>query len=103
MKEPPKEWIKLCRTLQVVLKGQNITHGLPSYAVAKTILKGDTLTMFKQAENTQDNQTLQNFEPCLDDVAKHVLLEKAKQTQKCYMRRNVYFGGGITVKEWVAQ
>eukprot|EP00957_Ditylum_brightwellii_P131427 10023802-Ditylum_brightwellii.AAC.1 len=47
--------------LQAVLKGQNVMQGPPSYTVAKTLLKGDTLTLFKQAENTHGNQTLQNF------------------------------------------
>eukprot|EP00957_Ditylum_brightwellii_P138614 10565426-Ditylum_brightwellii.AAC.1 len=47
-----EEWIKFRHGLQAVLKGQNITHGPPSYEVAKTLLKGDALTFFKQAENT---------------------------------------------------
>eukprot|EP00957_Ditylum_brightwellii_P040351 3053265-Ditylum_brightwellii.AAC.1 len=33
------EWIKLWRRLQVVLKGQSVMQGPPSYAVAKTLLK----------------------------------------------------------------
>eukprot|EP00957_Ditylum_brightwellii_P116567 8891417-Ditylum_brightwellii.AAC.1 len=36
-------------------------------------------------------------------MAKHEFLEKAGQTQKLYMQRNICFGGGITVKKWVAQ
>eukprot|EP00957_Ditylum_brightwellii_P109474 8349411-Ditylum_brightwellii.AAC.1 len=35
----PGEWIKFRRGLAVVLKGQNVTQGPPSYAVAKTLLK----------------------------------------------------------------
>eukprot|EP00957_Ditylum_brightwellii_P044068 3343915-Ditylum_brightwellii.AAC.1 len=49
------------------------------------------------------NQTLQNFNLCLDDVAKHVFPEKVGQTQKRYMQRNICFSRGITVKEWVAR
>eukprot|EP00957_Ditylum_brightwellii_P030699 2326151-Ditylum_brightwellii.AAC.1 len=37
----PKEWIKFWCGLQAVLKGQNVTQGPPSYAVAKTLLKGN--------------------------------------------------------------
>eukprot|EP00957_Ditylum_brightwellii_P100995 7697948-Ditylum_brightwellii.AAC.1 len=37
----PKEWIKFRHGLQAVLKGQNVTQGPPSYAVAKTLLKGN--------------------------------------------------------------
>eukprot|EP00957_Ditylum_brightwellii_P208532 15357893-Ditylum_brightwellii.AAC.2 len=74
----------------------------PSYAVAKTLLKGNVLTVFEQAENNHGNQTMPHFDLCLDDVAKHVFPKKVWQTQKCYMQRNICFGGGITVKEWVA-
>eukprot|EP00957_Ditylum_brightwellii_P030070 2276365-Ditylum_brightwellii.AAC.1 len=49
-KETPEEWIKFQSGLAAVLKGQNITQGPASYAVAKMLLKGDTLTVFKQAE-----------------------------------------------------
>ena len=78
----PKEWIKFRRGLQAVLKGQNITQGPPSYAVAKTLLKGNVLTVFEQAEITHRNQTVTNFELCLDDVAKDVFPEKSGQIQK---------------------
>eukprot|EP00957_Ditylum_brightwellii_P178077 13564246-Ditylum_brightwellii.AAC.1 len=40
----PEKWIKFQHRLQAVLKGQNITQGPPSYAVAKTLLKGNALT-----------------------------------------------------------
>eukprot|EP00957_Ditylum_brightwellii_P105233 8021144-Ditylum_brightwellii.AAC.1 len=36
-------------------------------------------------------------------MAKHVFPEKAGQTQKRYIQRNIRYGRGITVKEWVAQ
>eukprot|EP00957_Ditylum_brightwellii_P204336 15338745-Ditylum_brightwellii.AAC.1 len=76
----PEEQIKFRHGLQAVLKGQNVIQGPQSYAVAKTLLKGDTLTVFKQVENTHGNQTMPHFELCLDDVAKHVFPEKAGQT-----------------------
>eukprot|EP00957_Ditylum_brightwellii_P159777 12161652-Ditylum_brightwellii.AAC.1 len=60
-------------------------QGPPSYTVAKTLLKGDTLTVFKQAETTHRNQTVTNFKLCLDGVAKHVFPEKSGQIQKRYM------------------
>eukprot|EP00957_Ditylum_brightwellii_P028991 2190513-Ditylum_brightwellii.AAC.1 len=99
----PEEWIKFWHGLQAVLKGQNVTQGPQSYAVAKNLLNGNALTVFKQAEIDHGNQTVQNFDLCLDDVAKHVFLEKAWQIQKRYMQRNICFGRGITTKEWVAQ
>eukprot|EP00957_Ditylum_brightwellii_P082695 6288498-Ditylum_brightwellii.AAC.1 len=102
-KGTPEEWIKFRRELQAVLKGQNVMQGPTSYAVTKTLLKGDAPTVFEQAENTHGNQTLQNFDLCLDDMAKHVFLEKTGQTQKRYIWRNIHFSRGTTVKEWVAQ
>eukprot|EP00957_Ditylum_brightwellii_P102696 7826734-Ditylum_brightwellii.AAC.1 len=73
----PEEWIKFQRGLAAVLKGQNVTFGPASYAVAKTLLKGDALTVFEQAEITHGNQTVPHFNKCLDDIAEHVFLEKA--------------------------
>ena len=35
----PEEWIKFRRRLKAVLKGQNVTQGPASYAVAKTLLR----------------------------------------------------------------
>eukprot|EP00957_Ditylum_brightwellii_P178752 13615233-Ditylum_brightwellii.AAC.1 len=66
-----KERIKFRRGLAVVLKGQNVTLGPASYALVKTLLKGDALTMFEQAEITPGNQTVPHFNECLNDVAEH--------------------------------
>eukprot|EP00957_Ditylum_brightwellii_P019767 1491887-Ditylum_brightwellii.AAC.1 len=77
-----------------------MTQGLASYAVAKTLLKGDALTVFKQAEIACGNQTVPHFNLCLNDVAKHVFPKKAEQIQKRYIRRNICFGKDFTVKEW---
>ena len=72
----PKEWIKFQCGLSAVLKGQNVTQGPASYAVAKTLLKGNALTVFEQVEIAQGNQTVPHFNLCLYDVAKHVFPEK---------------------------
>eukprot|EP00957_Ditylum_brightwellii_P055427 4200158-Ditylum_brightwellii.AAC.1 len=76
----PEEWIKFQHRLQAVLKGQNVTQGPASYAVTKTLLKGDALMVFKQAEIFHRNQMVPHFELCLDDVAAQVFPEKAGQT-----------------------
>eukprot|EP00957_Ditylum_brightwellii_P021513 1622206-Ditylum_brightwellii.AAC.1 len=45
-----------------------------------------------------------HFKLCLDDVAGHVFPEKAGQTQKRYMQRNIWYNRGTTtVKEWMAR
>eukprot|EP00957_Ditylum_brightwellii_P027395 2070696-Ditylum_brightwellii.AAC.1 len=99
----PEEWIKFRHSLAAVLKGQNVTQGPPSYAVAKTLLKGDALTVFKQAEIAHGNQTVPHLELCLDDVAKHVFPEKDGQIQKQYMRRKIHWSKDYTMKERVAR
>eukprot|EP00957_Ditylum_brightwellii_P030981 2347295-Ditylum_brightwellii.AAC.1 len=63
----PEEWIKFQRGLTAVLKDQNVTQGPASYVIAKTLLKGEALTVFEQAELTHGNQTVPYYELCLDD------------------------------------
>eukprot|EP00957_Ditylum_brightwellii_P134678 10267268-Ditylum_brightwellii.AAC.1 len=74
-------------------------QGPASYAVTKTLLKGDTLPVFEQSEIAHRNQTVPHFKLCLDDVAKYVFPEKAGQIQKRYMQRNIRYGKEYTVKE----
>eukprot|EP00957_Ditylum_brightwellii_P210259 15364748-Ditylum_brightwellii.AAC.2 len=97
------EQIKFQHGLQAVLKGQNVTQGPPSYAVAKTLLKGYALMVFEQAEINHGTQSVPHFKLCLDGVTEHMFPERAGQTQKRYMRRNLWLAGGMTVKGWVAQ
>eukprot|EP00957_Ditylum_brightwellii_P055818 4228974-Ditylum_brightwellii.AAC.1 len=87
----------------MVFKGQNVTLGPASYAVAKTLIKGGALTVFEQAEIARGTQTVPHFNECLDDVSEHVFPEKAGQILKHYMQRNLRFTKDLTIKEWVAQ
>eukprot|EP00957_Ditylum_brightwellii_P200610 15293114-Ditylum_brightwellii.AAC.1 len=64
-------------------------QGPPSYAVTKTLLKGDALTIFEQAEINHGIQSVPYFELCLDDMAEHVFPETARQIQKRYMQMNL--------------
>eukprot|EP00957_Ditylum_brightwellii_P201048 15323848-Ditylum_brightwellii.AAC.1 len=98
----PKEWIKFQHGLQAVLKGQNVMQGPASYAVSKTLLKGNALIVFEHAEIDHGNQTVPHLELCLDDMSEHVFPEKARQAQKHYMWRNLHLDGGMAMKEWVA-
>ena len=77
----PEEWIKFQSSVTAVLKGQNVTQGPSCFGVVKTLLKDDALTVFKTAEGSHGNQTLVNFQLCLDDVCAHVFPEKAGQLQ----------------------
>eukprot|EP00957_Ditylum_brightwellii_P169536 12903360-Ditylum_brightwellii.AAC.1 len=77
-----EEWIKFWHRLHAVLKGQNVTQGPPSYAVAKMLLKGNVLMVFERAEIDHGTQSVPHFDLCLDDVAEHVFPKKAGQIQK---------------------
>ncbi len=81
--------IKFWKNLEVVLKGQNVTSEPSKYTVAKTLLKGDALTVFETAETSYGTVTLVNFEKCFDDVTTHMFPKKAVQTQKRYMHQNL--------------
>ena len=98
-----EEWIKFRRGVAAVLAGKNVTTGPASYALVKTLLKGDALTVFQTAEVTFGNQTLVNFQSCLNEVTTHVFPEKAGQLQKRYLRRCSAKYEGVQVKEWVAR
>eukprot|EP00957_Ditylum_brightwellii_P048326 3667743-Ditylum_brightwellii.AAC.1 len=72
-------------------------QGPPSYAAAKIFLKGNALTVFKQVEIDHGMQSVPYFKLFLDGVAEHVFPEKAGQTQKCYMHRNLQLVGEMTM------
>eukprot|EP00957_Ditylum_brightwellii_P196642 14982602-Ditylum_brightwellii.AAC.1 len=57
----------------------------------------------EQAEINHGMQSVPHLELSLDDVAEHLFPEKARQTQKHYMWRNLRLVGGMIVKEWVTQ
>ncbi len=82
---------------------QNVTTGPASYALVKTLLKGDALTVFQTAETRIGNQTVANFDTCLNEVTAHVFPEKAAQLQKRYLRRCLTKSPSLTVKEWVVR
>ena len=72
-----EQGIKFWKNLEAVLKGQNVTSGPAKYAVFKSLLKGDALTIFKAAKTSYGSVTLVNFEKCLDNVTTHVFPEKS--------------------------
>eukprot|EP00957_Ditylum_brightwellii_P177862 13547497-Ditylum_brightwellii.AAC.1 len=53
-------------------------------------------------KDPQATQLPRPFLRAMHNVAAHIFPEKDGQAQKCYMQRNLRFGGGITMKEWVA-
>eukprot|EP00957_Ditylum_brightwellii_P113281 8637686-Ditylum_brightwellii.AAC.1 len=63
-----------------VIKGQNIQDGDAVYFLVKSLLKGDTLQVFKNKEVSQDVKDSPNFTKCLAAVTEHVFPKKAYKT-----------------------
>eukprot|EP00957_Ditylum_brightwellii_P030908 2342017-Ditylum_brightwellii.AAC.1 len=76
--------------------------GTPKLHSCKDTSQGQCVNGFQAGGNQPQYAKCAHFELCLDDVAEHVFPEKAGQTQKCYMCRNLRLVGEMTVKEWVA-
>eukprot|EP00957_Ditylum_brightwellii_P063097 4790043-Ditylum_brightwellii.AAC.1 len=46
----PEEWLQFMDTITQVIKGQDIQDGDAAYLLVKSLLKGDTLQVFKNEE-----------------------------------------------------
>eukprot|EP00957_Ditylum_brightwellii_P140470 10702642-Ditylum_brightwellii.AAC.1 len=69
-----------------VIKGQDIQDGDAAYLLAKSLLRGDTLQIFKNKEASQEVKDSPAFTKCLAAVMEHVFPKKAYRTQKKYIR-----------------
>eukprot|EP00957_Ditylum_brightwellii_P134518 10255219-Ditylum_brightwellii.AAC.1 len=68
-----------------VIKGQDIQDGNAAYLLAKSLLKGDTLQVFQNKEESQEVKDGAAFTKCLAAVTEHVFPKKAYKTQKKYI------------------
>eukprot|EP00957_Ditylum_brightwellii_P074224 5639899-Ditylum_brightwellii.AAC.1 len=69
-----------------VIKGQDIWDGDTAYSLVKSLLKGDTLQVFKNEEASQEVKDGLAFTKCLAVVTEHVFPKKVYKTQKKYIR-----------------
>eukprot|EP00957_Ditylum_brightwellii_P055691 4219721-Ditylum_brightwellii.AAC.1 len=83
-----------------VIKGQDIHDGDAAYLLVKSLLKGDTLQVFKNEEMSQDIKDGPNFTKCLAAVMEHVFLKKAYKTQKKYLQ-NIRKPLALGLREWI--
>eukprot|EP00957_Ditylum_brightwellii_P080443 6118473-Ditylum_brightwellii.AAC.1 len=68
-----------------VIKGQDIQDGDAAYSLVKSLLKGDTLQVFKNKEVSQDVKDGRAFTKCLAAVMEQVFPKRAYKTQKKYI------------------
>eukprot|EP00957_Ditylum_brightwellii_P178152 13569124-Ditylum_brightwellii.AAC.1 len=64
--------------------GQDIQDGDVVYLLVKSLLKGDTLQVFKNEEKSQEIKDGPSFTKCLAAATKHMFPKKAYKTQKKY-------------------
>eukprot|EP00957_Ditylum_brightwellii_P055475 4203800-Ditylum_brightwellii.AAC.1 len=65
-----------------VIKSQDIQGGDAVYSLVKILLKGDTLQVFKNKEESQEIKDSVAFTKCLAAVTKHIFPKKAYKMQK---------------------
>ena len=99
----PEEWLIFMRDLKRILVGQNVTTGPPRYAMLRRLVLGDTLAVFNKAAAEHGNETVANFETCLQAVTKHVFPQRAMAHQKRYMRRYMRKPRDMSTREFVAR
>eukprot|EP00957_Ditylum_brightwellii_P105615 8052647-Ditylum_brightwellii.AAC.1 len=63
-----------------VIKGNDIQDGDAAYLLVKSLLKGDTLQVFKNEEASQEIKDGPAFTKCLAAATKHVIPKTAYKT-----------------------
>eukprot|EP00957_Ditylum_brightwellii_P202418 15330068-Ditylum_brightwellii.AAC.1 len=82
----PEEWFQFINAIAHVIKGQNIQDGEAAYSLVKSLLRGDTLQVFQNKEESQETKDDPAFTKCLAAVTEHVFPKKAYKIQKKYIR-----------------
>eukprot|EP00957_Ditylum_brightwellii_P170820 13001815-Ditylum_brightwellii.AAC.1 len=85
-----------------VIKGQDIQDGDTAYSLVMSLLRGDTLKVFKNKEASQDVKDGPHFTKCLAAVTEHIFPKKAYKTQKKYIW-NIHSPLRLGSREWILQ
>eukprot|EP00957_Ditylum_brightwellii_P133571 10183921-Ditylum_brightwellii.AAC.2 len=78
----PEEWLQFINVITQVIKGQDIQDGKTVYSLVKSLLRGDTLQVFQNKEESQETKDVLAFTKCLVAVTKHMFPKKAYRIQK---------------------
>eukprot|EP00957_Ditylum_brightwellii_P162059 12338284-Ditylum_brightwellii.AAC.1 len=84
-----------------VIKGQDIQDGDAVHLFVKSLLKGDTLQVFKNEEASQDVKDGPNFTKYLAAMTEHVFPKKTYKTQKKYIQ-NICKPLRLGLQEWIS-
>ena len=78
----PEEWLKFMSNIDQVFTGQDVTTGPPQYSIVRSLLKGDTLTVFNTNAATLRSESVSNLKDCLTALTTHIFPVSALQIQK---------------------
>eukprot|EP00957_Ditylum_brightwellii_P200827 15308491-Ditylum_brightwellii.AAC.1 len=96
----PEEWLQFMEAIAQVIKGQDIQDGDAAYLMIKSLLKGDTVQVFKNEEENQEIKDGLVFTKCLVAVTEHAFPKKAYKMQKNYIW-NIHKPLVVESCEWI--
>ena len=100
----PEEWIRHLKMIRRILVGQNITTGPDSFRMTRRLLEGKALADFNASVTTNGyNETVQNLNLVLNDVAVPIFPTRALQKQRRSMRRKMPKPFGMPVSHYWAR
>eukprot|EP00957_Ditylum_brightwellii_P087165 6634114-Ditylum_brightwellii.AAC.1 len=67
-----EEWLKFWQNLQAIITRENITNHQGMYAITKSMLRGGTLTAFKNANGVNKPQSEPAYKKTMVDVHTHM-------------------------------
>eukprot|EP00957_Ditylum_brightwellii_P145759 11099339-Ditylum_brightwellii.AAC.1 len=97
-----EEWLKFWQNLQAVITRQNITDPQGMYASIKSMLCGDALTAFKNAEGVNRPQSELTYKKTMEDIHTHMFPLQAYIMQTRYMCRILMKPHNMSLHTFVA-
>ena len=75
--EGPEELLEFLERVKTVEKGQGLTNGPDQYMLMRHVLKGVRLTAFDNAATAAGNETVANYDKCVQAVKAAIFPPKA--------------------------
>ena len=85
--EGPEELLEFLERIKTVEKGQGLTNGPDRYTLMRHVLKGAPLTAFENAAAAAGNETVTNYDKCVQAVKAAVFPPKAAIRQRRALAR----------------
>jgi uncharacterized protein YerC len=98
---PPEHWIETINDIQQVITGSRIDTAAGSFAIVRTILKGDALRLFEDAVTIHGTANIQRFNRCMDHVTTHIFPARALIYQKRYLSHDMCKPRDVSIRDYV--